>query len=57
MQKVKFVNISLEETNEVQKPEVLYKDNQGEILLAKNRQVVMLTKHIDINHYFLRETV
>ena len=40
---------------EVQKTEVLYKDNQGFILLANNRQVGIRTKHIDICHHFPRE--
>ena len=47
----------LEEISEVQKPAVFYKDNKGAIFLAKNDQVVMRTKHIDIRHHFLRDTV
>ena len=43
----------LEEMTEVQKPSVVYEENQGYILLAKNRQVGMHTKHIDIIHHFL----
>ena len=46
-----------EEMNEVQKPWVVYEDNQGEISLAKNRQVGVRTKHIDICHNFMREMV
>ena len=39
----------------MQKPSVVYKDNQGAIFLANNRQVVMRTKHIDIRHHFLSD--
>ena len=56
-QEVKFVNMLLEEMSEVQKPEFVNKDNQGAIFLAKNRQVGMCTKHIDICHHFLRYMV
>ena len=38
---------------EVQKPSVIYEDNQGAIFLAENRQVGIPTKHIDICHHFL----
>ena len=47
----------IEEMTEVQKPSVVYEDNQGEIFLASNRQVGMHTKHIGICHYFLRGLV
>ena len=56
-QEVKFVNILREEMTEVQKPSVVYEDNQGEIFLEKNMQVGMCTKHIDICHHFLRYKV
>ena len=42
---------------EVQKPLVIYEDNQGEIFLGNKRQVGMRTKHIDISHNFLRKMV
>ena len=42
---------------EVQKQSVVSEDNQGEILMAKNSQVGMRTKHIDIRHHFLRDVV
>ena len=54
-QEVKFVSMLLEETNEVQKPLVIYEDNQGVIFIAKNRQVDMYTNQIDICHNLLRE--
>ena len=41
----------------VQKPSVIYDDNQGAFLLANNMQVGMNTKHIDIGHTFLRDMV
>ena len=34
---------------------VIYGDNQGAIALAKNPQFHPRTKHIDIQHYFVRE--
>ena len=42
---------------EVHKPSVIYEDNKGSILLVKNRQLGMCTKHIDIHHHFLRYMV
>ena len=47
----------LEEKFQVQKPEIVYEGNQGDIFLAKNRQVYMRTKHIDICDHFLRDMV
>ena len=35
----------------------MYEDNQGAILLSKNRQVGISTKHIDILRHFLRDMV
>ena len=43
-----------EEINEVHKSSVIYKENQGAIFLAKNRQVGMRTKHVDICRHILR---
>ena len=40
---------------EVQKPSVIYEDNQGAIFLAKNRQVGICTKHIDICQHFMSD--
>ena len=47
----------LGEMTEVEKPFVIYEDDQGTIFLAKNRQVGIHTKHIDIRHRFLRYIV
>ena len=41
----------------MEKPSVIYEDNQGAIFLAKNRQVGIRTKHIDILHHFMRDMV
>ena len=41
----------------MEKPSIIYKDNQGAIFLAKNTQVGIRTKHIDIRHHFLRDMV
>ena len=46
-----------EEITEVQNTSVIYEDNQGVIFLAKNRQVGIHTKHINIHHNFLRDMV
>ena len=54
-QEVNFVSMLLREMTEVEKPSVIYEDNQGAIFLAKNRQVGILTKHINIRHHFLRD--
>ena len=56
-QEVNFVSMLLEEMKEVQKPSVIYKDNQGAIFLMKNKQVGIHTKKIDICHNFLRVMV
>ena len=56
-QELKFVTRFLEKMTEVQKNFVAYEDNQGAIFLAKNRQVGISTKHIDIRHHFLRDMV
>ena len=56
-QEVKFVIMLIEEMTEVQNLSVIYKDNQGAIFLAKNRQVCMRTMHIDIPRHFLRDMV
>ena len=47
----------LGEMTEEQKPSFIYEDNQGAIILTKNRQVGICTKHIDICHHFLRYMV
>ena len=41
----------------MEKPSDIYEDNQGAIFLAKNRQVGICTKRIDICHRFLRDMV
>ena len=41
----------------VQKPVIIYKDNQGEVFLANNRWVGICKKYIYICHYFLRGMV
>ena len=53
-QEVNLVNELLGKISEEHKPEVVHKDNQGEILLANNRQVGMHTKPIDTCNYFMR---
>ena len=43
----------LEEMTKVHKPSVTYED----FFVAKNKQVGICTKHINICHHFLRDTV
>ena len=52
-QEVKFVSMLLGEMTKVEKPSVVYEDNQGAIFLSKNKQVGICTNHIDICHNFL----
>ena len=54
-QEEKFVSMFLGEMIKVEKPSVIYEDNQGEIFLAKNRQVGICTKPINIHNHFLRD--
>ena len=56
-QEVEFISMIIEEMTEVQKTSFIYEGNQGVIFLAKNRQVGIRTKHIDICHNFLRYMV
>ena len=46
--------------NEVAKhedPAIIYEDNEGAIFLAKNQQVSMRTKHIDVRAHFIRDCI
>ena len=54
-QEEKFVSMFLGEMTEVEKPSVIYEDNQGKIFLANNRQVGIRTKPINIHNHFLQE--
>ena len=54
-QTVEFISMLLEEMNEVQNPSVIYKDNQGAIILAKIRQFNIRNNHIYIRYHFLRD--
>jgi hypothetical protein len=38
-------------------PGIIYEDNEGAIFLAKNQQVGMRTKHIDVKYHFIRDLV
>ena len=54
-QEVSFVIMLLIEMTKVQNTSVIYKDNQDVIFVAKNRQVGIRAKNIDICHHFIRE--
>ena len=51
----KSVSMLLGEITEVKNLSVIYKNNQGENFLAKNRQVVIHTKYVDIHRHFLQD--
>ena len=38
-------------------PGTIYEDNEGAIFLAKNQQIGMRTKHIDVRYHFVRDLV
>ena len=38
-------------------PGTIFEDNEGAIFLAKNQQVSMRTKHIDVKYHFIREYI
>lgn len=44
-------------TNDGPRATIIYGDNLGAIALAKNPQFHQRTKHIDIQHHFVREKV
>ena len=54
-QEVNIISMLLGNITEVEKPSVIYEENQSANFLAKNRQVGICTKHIDICHHFLQE--
>ena len=46
--------------NEIKKhsdPAIIYEDNEGAIFLARNQQVSMRTKHIDVRAHFIRDCI
>ena len=51
-----FNKIQPEAANEAQAI-IIYYNNQGAITLVKNPQFHAHTKHIDIQHYFIRDKV
>lgn len=44
-------------TSFVSSPTLIYSDNQGSIALSKNPEFHQRTKHIDVQHHFVREQV
>ena len=51
------MGMALEPTQLIGKPIVLFGDNQGSIKLAENPVYHARTKHIDIQHHYIRELV
>ena len=56
-QDLKFVCMFYQETGIGILPGIIYEDNEGAIFLAKNQQVGMRTKHIDVKYHFIRDLV
>ena len=56
-QDLKFVCMFLQEIGIGIMPGLIYEDNEGAIFLAKNQQVGMRTKHIDVKYHFIRDLV
>ena len=56
-QDLKFVCMFLNELVVGKMPGIIYEFNEGAIFLAKNQQVGMHTKHIDIKYHFIRELI
>ena len=56
-QELKFECMFLQELGIGKMPGIIYEDNEGAIFLAKNQQVGMRTKHIDVKYHFIRDLV
>ena len=56
-QDLKFVCMFLQELGFGVMPGIIFEDNEGAIFLAKNQQVGMRTKHIDVKYHFIRDLV
>ena len=56
-QDLKFVSMLLKEIGVGEVPGTIFEDNEGAIFLAKNQQVSMCTKHIDVHYHFIRDLV
>lgn len=54
-QELKFICMFLQEIGVGKIPGVIFEDNEGAIFLAKNQQVGMRTKHIDVKYHFVRD--
>lgn len=54
-QDLHFVQNMLKEMGIDKLPGILFKDNVGAILLARNQQVSQRTKHIDTWHHFMQD--
>jgi hypothetical protein len=52
---VKFVQQLLEEITDCTTSGIILEDNTGAIFLVKNQQVGSCTKHIDVQHHYIRE--
>ena len=56
-QELKFVSMLLTEIGVGEVPGTIFEDNEGAIFLAKNQQVSMHTKYINVHYHFIRDLV
>ena len=56
-QELKFICMFLQEVGVGKIPGIIFEDNEGAIFLAKNSQVGMRTKHIDVKYHFVRDLI
>ena len=54
-QELKFICMFLQEVGVGEIPGIIFEDNEGAIFLAKNSQVGMRTKHIDVKYHYIRD--
>ena len=54
-QELKLVGIFFQEIYVGKLPGVINEDNEGAMFLAKNQQVGIYTKHIDVKYHFVQD--
>ena len=57
IQDTKFRINLLNEVTVHENPAIIFEDNEGAIFLAKNQQVSMRTKHIDVRAHYIRDCI
>ena len=56
-QELKFICMFLQEVGVGEILGIIFEDNEGAIFLAKNSQVGMCTKHIDVKYHIIRDLI